>query len=176
MLADPYSTLTKAERLNGWLQAFGLAVWLAITFVAAALGATASANAPEFYTELSLPAWAPPAWLFGPVWTILYLLMAIAAWLVWRERGFRAAAAALTLFLVQLALNTLWSWLFFAWQQGAAAFVEILLLWVLIVATMVAFWQIRPLAAILLAPYLAWVTFAAVLCFAIWRLNPQLLS
>jgi benzodiazapine receptor len=165
-----------ARSLKPVAQVLGLGGWMIVTFIAAALGATASANAPEFYAELTLPAWAPPAWLFGPVWTILYLLMAIAAWLVWRERGFRAAAAALTLFLVQLALNALWSWLFFAWQQGAAAFVEILLLWALIVATMVAFWRIRPLAAILLAPYLAWVTFAAVLCYAIWRLNPQLLG
>jgi tryptophan-rich sensory protein len=176
MLADPHSTQTKAERLNGGQQALGLAVWLAITFIAAALGAAASANAPEFYAELVLPTWAPPAWLFGPVWTILYLLMAIAAWIVWRERGFRSATVPLTLFLVQLALNALWSWLFFAWRQGGLAFAEIIVLWLLIVATAISFGRVRPLAAGLLAPYLAWVTFAAVLCYAIWRLNPQLLG
>lgn len=154
----------------------GLIGWLVVSFLAAAIGAAASANAPEFYAELTLPAWAPPAWLFGPVWTILYLLMAIAAWLVWRGRGLRGAPIALTLYLAQLALNVLWSWLFFAWQQGAWAFVEILLLWALIVATAIAFWRVRPLAAWLLVPYVAWVTFAAVLCYAIWRLNPQLLG
>lgn len=158
------------------MQLFGLAIWLFLCFAAAALGAIASANAPEFYAQLSRPDWSPPAWLFGPVWTVLYLLMGIAAWLVWREKGFRGAPVALALFLVQLALNSLWSWLFFAWRQGALAFVEIVLLWALIVATTVAFWRIRPLAGILLVPYLVWVTFAAVLCLAIWRLNPQLLG
>lgn len=158
------------------MQLIGLAIWLFLCFAAAALGAIASANAPEFYAQLARPDWAPPAWLFGPVWTVLYLLMGIAAWLVWREKGFRGAPVALALFLVQLALNSLWSWLFFAWHQGALAFAEIMLLWALIVATTVAFWRIRPLAGILLVPYLVWVSFAAVLCLAIWRLNPQLLG
>lgn len=155
---------------------FGLIGWVVVVFLAAALGTIASANAPEFYAELARPAWAPPAWLFGPVWTVLYLLMGIAAWLVWREKGFREAAVALALFLIQLALNSLWSWLFFAWHQSALAFTEIVFLWSLIVATTIAFWRVRPLAGILLVPYLAWVTFAMALCFAIWRLNPQLLG
>lgn len=154
----------------------GLIGWLVVVLLAAAIGAIASANAPEFYGQLARPAWSPPAWLFGPVWTVLYLLMGVAAWLVWREKGFRGARVALGLFLVQLALNALWSWLFFAWRQGALAFAEIVLLWVLIVATTVAFWRVRPLAGMLLVPYLVWVTFAAVLCLAIWRLNPQLLG
>ena len=157
-------------------QFFGIIVALGITSAAAALGAIAPANAPEFYAQLTRPDWAPPAWLFGPVWTVLYLLMGIAAWIVWREKGFRGASVALALFLIQLALNSLWSWLFFAWQQGALAFAEIVLLWVLIVATTFTFWRIRPLAGILLVPYLVWVTFAAVLCLAIWRLNPQFLG
>ncbi len=154
----------------------GLIVWLLLVFAAAAVGAVASANAPEFYGELVRPTWSPPAWLFGPVWTLLYLLMGIAAWLVWRERGFRGGGIALGLFLGQLALNALWSWLFFAWQLGALSFFEIVILWLLIVATVVAFWRVRPLAGALLLPYLAWVSFAAVLNLAIWRLNPQLLG
>ena len=144
-------------------QAVGLAASLLLAFAAAAIGGVASASAPEFYRELTRPAWAPPAWLFGPVWTVLYLLMGIAAWLVWRERGFGGARTALSLFLVQLAANALWSWLFFAWRQGALAFVEIVILWALILATVVAFWRVRPLAGALLVPYLAWVSFATAL-------------
>ncbi len=154
----------------------GLAAWLAITFAAAALGAVASANAGAFYRELARPAWAPPGWLFGPVWTVLYILMAVAAWLVWRPGGFRAAAAALTLFLIQLAVNALWTWLFFTWKQGGWAFAEILVLWVLILATLIAFVRVRPVAGVLLVPYLAWVTFAAVLNFVTWRMNQALLG
>jgi tryptophan-rich sensory protein len=110
------------------------------------------------------------------VWTVLYLLMGIAAWLVWRERGFRGARLALGLFLTQLALNALWSWLFFAWQRGAWALGEVLLLWLVIVATVAAFWRIRPLAGMLLLPYLAWVTFAAALTYALLQRNPAALS
>lgn len=153
-------------------QIAGLAAWLVATFVAAAIGAAASVNAGTFYAQLVRPAWAPPGWLFGPVWTVLYFAMGVAAWLVWRAAGFRAARTALTLFLVQLALNALWSWLFFGWHLGAPAFAEVLLLWVLIVATLVAFRRVRPLAAWLLVPYLLWVSFASVLNYAVWQLNP----
>jgi tryptophan-rich sensory protein len=157
-------------------QGAGLAGWLLGSFAAAAAGGVASANAGDFYQQLVRPGWAPPPWLFGPVWSVLYLLMGIAAWLVWRERGFRGARAALTLFIVQLAANALWTWLFFAWRLGALAFGEILLLWVLIAATIAAFWRVRPLAGALLLPYLLWVTFAAALTFAVWRMNPALLG
>src|SRR5690606_10580565 len=98
----------------------GLLGWLGVSFAAAAIGGFASANAGDFYVRLIRPDWAPPGWLFGPVWTILYLLMAVSAWLVWRERGFRGAPVALGLFLAQLAANALWTWLFFAWRLGAA--------------------------------------------------------
>ncbi len=157
-------------------QAVGLAVWLVVSFLAAALGGAASIEAGPFYGQLARPDWAPPAAIFGPVWTVLYLLMGVAAWLVWQVGGWRAARAALTLFLVQLAFNALWSWLFFGWHLGALAFVDILLLWALIVATLVSFWRIRPLAGGLLAPYLLWVSFAAALNYSVWRLNPQLLG
>jgi benzodiazapine receptor len=154
----------------------GLVGWLAITFVAAGLGAIASADAGSFYAQLVRPAWAPPAWLFAPVWTLLYLLMGIAAWLVWRERRIPETRAALSVYVVQLAANALWTWLFFAWRQGAAAFGEILVLWVLIAATMLLFWRIRPIAGALLVPYLAWVSFATALTFAVWKRNPGLLG
>lgn len=162
--------------MNKSKQALGLLGWLAISFAAAAIGGVASANAGEFYHALTRPAWAPPAWLFGPVWSVLYLLMGTAAWLVWRKQGFRGAGMALWLFLIQLAVNALWTWLFFVWHQGALAFIEIVILWALILATIVAFWRVQPLAGILLLPYLAWVTFASALTYATWRLNPQLLA
>jgi benzodiazapine receptor len=157
-------------------QVAALLVCAAVTFLAAALGGLASVSAASFYAQLARPAWAPPAWLFGPVWSLLYLLMALAAWLVWRRAGLAGARLALGLYVTQLAANALWSWLFFAWRQGAAASVEVLLLWALVLATTLAFWRISRVAAWLLVPYLAWVSFAAVLTFAIWRRNPQLLG
>ena len=157
-------------------QILGLLGWLALSFVAAAIGGFASAQAGEFYQQLVRPSWAPPGWLFAPVWSLLYLDMGIAAWLVWRERGFAGAGTALYLYLTQLAVNALWSWLFFAWHLGALAFGEILILWALIFATLLAFWRVLPLAGALLIPYLAWVSFAAALSLAIWQLNPQLLA
>ena len=150
----------------------GLAGWLAITFAAAAIGALGSANAGPFYGQLARPGWAPPAWLFGPVWTALYLLIGIAAWLAWRKGGLRGARTGLALFLVQLAANALWSWLFFAWRQGAWAFADILLLWLLIAGTLVSFARLDRIAALLLAPYLAWVSFACALSYSVWKLNP----
>jgi tryptophan-rich sensory protein len=157
-------------------QAIGFLGWLLLTFAFAAIGAVASANAGAFYSELTRPSWAPPGWLFGPVWSVLYALMAVSAWLVWRARGFTGARGALLLFIAQLAANALWSWLFFVWHQGALACAEVLLLWCMIAATAVSFWRISKLAAVLLMPYLAWVTFASVLTFAVWKLNPGLLS
>jgi len=149
--------------------------WLALTFATAAIGAVASANAGAFYGELLRPAWAPPAGVFGPVWSALYALMAISAWLVWRARGLAGARSAIALYVSQLAANALWSWLFFAWHQGALAFIEVLVLWCLIVATAIAFSRISKVAGALLLPYLAWVTFAAALTLAVWKMNPALL-
>ena len=103
-------------------------------------------------------------------------MMGVAAWLVWRAKGFVGARPALLVFLAQLAVNALWSWLFFAWRQGALAFVDILVLWVLIGFTIALFARISRLAAALLVPYLAWVTFASFLNFPVWRLNPGLLG
>jgi benzodiazapine receptor len=151
----------------------GLLGWLLAAFVTAAVGAVASVDAASFYAQLSKPSWAPPAWVFGPVWTVLYGLMGIAAWLVWRSPG--PKRAALTLFGTQLVANALWSWLFFAWHRGALAAVEILVLLALIVAMIVAFWRISRVAALLMVPYLLWVGFASLLTWAVWRSNPALL-
>lgn len=158
--------------MNPWL---ALAGWLLLTVAAGSLGALASVDARDFYASLERPGWAPPAGVFGPVWTLLYLLMAVAAWLVWRERGFARARGALGLFLLQLGANALWSWLFFAWHRGAWALADVVVLLALIVATIVAFARIRQAAAWLLAPYLAWVAFATALNYSLWQRNPLLL-
>ena len=161
-----------------WL---GLAAWIAVSFVAGALGGIASRSAPEFYAQLQRPVWAPPSWVFGPVWTALYLAMGVAAWLVWREdlsgdlRVIAARRRGLALFGAQLAVNALWTWLFFAWRQGAFAFADIVLLCVLLVIMMGLFANVRRRAAWLLMPYLAWVIFASALTWWTWRHNPDLL-
>jgi tryptophan-rich sensory protein len=165
--------MTRSSALN---QSLGLAGWLLASFATAALGGFASINAASFYGQLVQPSWAPPAWLFGPVWTALYVLMGVSAWLVWRKHGFRGAGAALAIYAAQLVANALWSWLFFAWQQGAMAFAEIVVLWLLVSLTIRMFWRLHRTAAILLVPYLAWVSFAAALNFALWRLNPAILG
>jgi benzodiazapine receptor len=157
-------------------QILGLVGWLAVVFIAAAIGAAASIYAGSFYTQLVRPDWAPPQSVFGPMWTILYILMGIAAWLVWLRGGFHTAKTALVLFLVQLGFNALWTWLFFGWQLGALAFVDIIVLWGLIIATIISFWRIRPVAGALLVPYLLWVSFASALNYSIWQLNPQILG
>lgn len=142
---------------------------------AAVLGGLASRGAPVFYAQLARPSWAPPAGVFGPVWSLLYTLMAVAAWLVAREPAAPGRRWALGLFVAQLAANALWSWLFFAWRDGRLAFVDVLLLLALVALTAWCFWRVRPLAGLLLLPYLAWVGFASVLTWAVWQRNPQLL-
>ena len=157
-------------------QVLSLVAWLVATFVTGGIGAFASVNAGAFYGELSRPSWAPPAWLFGPVWSVLYVLMGVAAWLVWRKHGFRGASTALTLFVAQLFANALWTWIFFVWHQGALSLVEIMALCLLIACTILSFWRLHRVAALLLVPYLAWVSFATALTFSLWRLNPALLG
>lgn len=146
-----------------------LLLFLALSFGAAAFGAQFAPG--SWYAALAKPSWNPPSWVFGPVWTLLYAMMAVAAWLVWRQAGWRAAAPALAVFALQLVLNALWSWIFFGLHAPGWALLEILALWLAILATIVLFARVRPLAAWLLVPYLAWVSFAAVLNFTLWRLN-----
>jgi tryptophan-rich sensory protein len=147
----------------------GLAFWLVISLAAGWVGSLFPPG--PWYEGLVKPAWNPPNWIFAPVWTTLYLLMAIAAWLVWRRDGFAGAQPALGLFVLQLLFNALWSYLFFGLQRPGLAFAEILLLWGAIAATAWAFRGHSRAAALLMVPYLAWVSFAALLNFAIWRLN-----
>jgi len=154
-------------------QLLGMLGWLLLALAAGAVGAIASVDASSFYAQLGKPWWAPPAAVFGPVWSALYVLMGVAAWLVWRSPGERRDA--LRLFGAQLAANALWSWLFFAWHRGALAAIEVVILLALIAATIAAFWRSNRLAALLLVPYLLWVSFASVLTWTIWRSNPGLL-
>lgn len=130
--------------------------------------ASAGIDPRSWYSGLAKPSWAPPGWIFGPVWTLLYAMMGIAAWGVWRRRGWSVPLAQ---WLVQLALNAAWTPIFFGLRQPGWAFAEIVVLWLAIAATLVAFASVVRWSAWLLAPYLAWVTFAAALNFAIWRLN-----
>ncbi|MDX1618982.1 MAG: TspO/MBR family protein [Balneolaceae bacterium] len=157
-------------------QIIGLLGWMFITYLAAAVAAIASADAGTLYAELSLPVWAPPSWLFGPVWVVLYTMMGIAAWMVWRMVGHELRWRALALYLGHLVPNALWSWLFFGWRLGALSFADILLLFIAAAATLIAFWKIQAPAGTLLIPYICWVGYAMVLNYAIWQLNPGILG
>ncbi len=157
---------------RGPRQWFVLGGFLAASAVVAAVGSVFTSSAmPDWYMSLEKPAFNPPSWVFGPVWTVLYIMMAVAAWLVWRASGFRGAALALTVYAAQLVLNLAWSGIFFGLREPGWALVEILALWAAIVATAVLFRPHSRVAAWLLVPYLLWVSFAAVLNGAIWRLN-----
>lgn len=155
--------------------AIALAAFLVVAFLPATIGSRWMPDA--WYVALQKPAWNPPNGVFAPVWTTLYALIGVSGWLAWREVWEkRAAAAALgrtafVFYAAQLALNAAWSWLFFGLHRPGVAFAEILLMWVAILANTVAFWRVRPLAGALLLPYLAWVTFAAVLNGTLWRMN-----
>ena len=152
-----------------WL---GLLIFLVGCFAAAGIGgAVTTPKIATWYATLAKPTWNPPNWIFGPVWSALYFCMAVAAWLVWRQGGLWQARVPLALFGVQLTLNVLWSCIFFGFERPGLAFAEVLLLWAAIAATMVGFWQRSRIAGILFVPYLAWVSFASVLNFTIWRLN-----
>jgi tryptophan-rich sensory protein len=147
-----------------------LIVSLAATFAVAGIGSQFMPG--EWYEGLNKPSFNPPSAVFGPVWTALYLLMAIAAWLVWRRRKAANVAPALAAYSVQLILNAAWSWLFFGRHQIGLALADIGLLWAAIVATTILYWRLNWKAGALLLPYLAWVSFAAVLNASFWRLNP----
>jgi tryptophan-rich sensory protein len=153
-----------------WRDALGLVAYLALAFGVLVLGGRAAAPAlVDWYVPLHKPPWTPPGWVFGPVWTLLYPTMAIAGWRAWREQRGRVGGL---LYLVQLALNAAWPWLFFSERRLDLALAVAVLLCVAVAATIVAFWRVHRGAALLLVPYLAWVVFAAALTHAIWRLNP----
>lgn len=162
------------ERYGKLRQITALLLFLIATFAAAGLGSLFTASSIEsWYATLQKPSWNPPNWIFAPVWTTLYGMMAVAAWLVWRRSSFQFASTglALSLFFTQLTLNAAWSGIFFGLQNPGLAFVEILLLWCAILVTFITFFRRSHAAGYLLLPYLLWVTFAAGLNFEIWRLN-----
>jgi translocator protein len=155
--------------VTGMKEWIGLLVSLVTCFAVAGLGSLATTpNIPTWYATLNKPTWTPPNWAFGPVWTVLYGMMAVSVWLVWRKAGWNMAV---TIFAIQLALNLAWSFIFFGFHQPGLAFLEIVMLWLAIAATVLMFFQVSPVAASLLIPYLLWVSYAAALNFAIWRLN-----
>lgn len=147
----------------------GLIGFAAACALAASMGAVFRPGL--WYERLRKPAWRPPNWAFAPAWTILYGMIAVAGWLVWRRHGFGGAPLALSVYAVQLLLNMAWTPIFFGLHRPGLALLEILILWLAIAATIAAFAPLHPAAAWLLTPYLAWVAFASALNFAIWRLN-----
>ncbi len=157
-------------KLPGWTkEVLTLLGSVLLVFTTAAFGAIFGPG--EWYAELNKPAWNPPNWIFGPVWTTLYLCMAIAAWLIYRRRYAHHADLALSVYGLQLVLNAIWTCLFFGWHRMGLAFAEILLLEALIGVCIVLFWPISRVAALLFVPYFAWVGFAAFLNFTLWRMN-----
>lgn len=149
-----------------------LLAFLAACFATAALGAALTAvSVNNWYQALQKPAWTPPDGIFGPVWTVLFCLMALAGWYYWRRVGWSAGQTGLRFFALQLGLNAAWSGLFFALRSPGLAFVDIILLWLAIVATLWAFGRASAVAAGLLIPYLVWVSYATALNGAIWRMN-----
>lgn len=160
---------TNEYRARLWL---GLVGWILAALAAGALGGLATGSSVDtWYRSIAKPDWTPPDWLFGPVWTTLYVLMGVAAWRVWKRARPGGARGALGLFGLQLVLNAVWSLLFFGLRAPGPAFFELIALWVCIAATALAFSRWDRLAAWLLAPYLLWVSFAGALNLSIWMLN-----
>jgi benzodiazapine receptor len=147
----------------------GLIVSLILVAVVAAFGGLFTPN--SWYQEIAKPPWTPPGCIFGPVWTFLYALMGVAAWLVWREPGRSISNLALGVYILQLILNAVWSWIFFGLHRVGLAFADLIILWILLGITTILFWKVRRAASILLFPYIAWVTFAGFLNYTIWILN-----
>ncbi|MFA5249606.1 MAG: TspO/MBR family protein [Candidatus Paceibacterota bacterium] len=156
-------------------QKISLFVFIAIVEAIQFLGAFPALGAvTTWYPDLAKPFFNPPNWLFAPVWTILYLLIALSGWMIWKEREGkeRAVDLALTVYSIQLVLNAVWSYLFFGSRLLGLAFGEIVILWLAIAANIYFFKRISKRAAYLLVPYILWVSFAALLNFSVWQLNP----
>ena len=159
-----FQTSTPARR-----PILGLVSWLALSFGASLTAVFVSTDG--WYAHLNKPLWNPPSWVFGPVWAVLYGMMGVAAWLVWCDGGWKRQPRALSWFVVQWALNALWTPLFFGLHLSGWAFFEMMMLWLALGVTLALFWRVRRVAGILLIPYWLWVSFAAVLNFTLWRLN-----
>jgi translocator protein len=152
-----------------WLKLIG---FILVSELAGILGSFFTIESiPNWYATLQKPSFNPPNWVFGPVWTTLYFLIGLAAYLVWEKKGHLGRNTAMKLFWAQLAANALWTPLFFGAKELGLAFAEIVVMWILILLTMAWFWRVRKLAAVLLLPYLLWVTFASVLNYHLWQLN-----
>jgi benzodiazapine receptor len=166
-MSDPTTKYPKRSHDVLGLVAF-LVLCLAVSGIGAAVTAT---SVGTWYQVLHKPAFNPPDWIFAPVWTTLYILMAIAGWRVWRRAGFETGRKALTVFVAQLALNLAWSFIFFGQQRIGLALIEIVILLLAIIATAVLFWRIDRWAGVLFLPYVLWVAFATVLNASLWWLN-----
>lgn len=159
--------------MGSYRQWIGLVVFIVVCQAAGGIGSIFTfPSVGNWYAKLNKPFWTPPDWVFGPVWTFLFLCMAVAAWLVWRRYGFAGAVVPMALFALQLALNVAWTWVFFGLHLPGAAFAEIIVLWLAILATLIAFWALVPAAGWLMVPYLLWVTYAATLNWGLWKMNP----
>ena len=156
----------QSKKRKQWL---GLIGWILAVAAVSTFGAQFMPG--DWYRALARPSFTPPSWIFGPVWTALYIMMAIAAWQVWLRFGFKQARLGLGLFIGQLVLNGLWSWIFFGQHWLGVAAIEIVVLWLMILATIVVFRKLHPLSAYLLVPYLLWVGYASVLTITIWSMN-----
>jgi benzodiazapine receptor len=152
---------------NAMLSFVSLGVFLALVFLAATTGAFFQPG--QWYAGLNKPTWTPPNWLFPVAWTVLYTMIAVAGWKVWQVEGLRAA---LFVWGIALAFNMAWSWIMFGRQEIGLALIDLILLWVAIVAFMVLAWPVSRTAVYLFVPYFFWVSFAGALNFAVWRLNP----
>lgn len=149
-----------------------LILFISICLVAEFIGSMLTfISVNDWYQTLTKPTWTPPNWLFGPVWTTLYILMGISAWLVWNQGGFQQNKTALSIFFIQLFFNVIWSGLFFGLQQLTMAFIDIVLLWILILTMIITFYKSHKIAGLINILYLLWVSYAGALNFQIWRLN-----
>jgi benzodiazapine receptor len=159
--------------MKNWGSLAVLVAFIAICLAVSGAGAVfTTASVRSWYPMLKKPSWTPPSWIFGPVWTILYLMMGTAAWLVWCKRDETTISRALILFAIQLILNAAWSPLFFGLKNPLAGLLDILPLWAAILTTLIFFWRISPAAGVLMLPYWLWVSFATALNFALWKMNP----
>jgi benzodiazapine receptor len=158
--------------MKNWNSLIVFLLFVTGCFVVAGFGAFfTSGSVNEWYPMIRKPSWTPPSWLFGPVWTFLYLIMGIAGWMIWYKAGWDRASGALGLFAFQLVLNAAWSPLFFGLKNPLAGLLAIVPLWAAIFVTLLSFWKISQFAGLLMVPYWLWVSFATVLNFAIWRMN-----
>jgi benzodiazapine receptor len=149
--------------------ALGLFFWVILTFSVAYVSSQFEPG--TWYGTISKPSWTPPGWVFGPVWSLLYLAMSVSAWLVWRHRKRESVVLPLGLYVLQLIVNGLWSWLFFGRQLIGVALIDLLVLVLLVIVTSATFFRVNRKAGVLLIPYLLWICFAAALNFQIWSLN-----